>query len=160
MFIKVEPAGFFMYTVQLIFDPASPDSEDQEVRNYLADHDLEPRYRYEIEEGGRPCEVLQFGGCYLGRHLQNVGQIQRHAVEAELVTAEVEAQLEILALPQLEEPDPVGRELRRTTVAALVSELHQESAFKADENGELAVALDLEEVKAAALRILGQGPPG
>ena len=90
MFIKVEPAGFFMYTVQLIFDPASPDSEDQEVRDYLTDHELEPRYQYEIEEGGRPCEVLQFGGCYLGRHLQTVGQIQRHAVEVELLTAEVE----------------------------------------------------------------------
>ena len=156
MFIKVEPAGFFMYTVQLIFDPASPDSEDREVREYLADHELEPRYQYQIEQDGRPCDVLQFGGCYLGRHLQSVGQIQRHAVEVELLTAEVEDHLAALALPQLAAAESGDGELRRETVAALVSELHQESAFKADENGELAVALNREEVKAAALRVLGE----
>jgi hypothetical protein len=156
MFIKVEPAGFFMYTVQLIFDPARPDSEDQEVRDYLAEHELEPRYRYETEEGGRPCEVLQFGGCYLGRHLQSVGQIQRHAVEVELVTAAVETHLSALALPQLAEAESGDGEIRRETVAALVSELHQESAFQADDNGELVVTLDREEVKAAAIRLLGK----
>ena len=154
MFIKVEPAGFFMYTVQLIFDPASPDSEDQEVRDYLADHELEPRYQYQIDHEGRPCDVLQFGGCYLGRHLQSVGQIQRHAVEVELLTAEVEGHLAALELPQLAAANSEDGEVRRETVAALVSELHDESAFQPDENGELAVALDREEVKAAALRVL------
>ena len=152
MFIKVEPAGFFMYTVQLIFDPASPDSEDQEVRDYLTDHELEPRYQYQIEQDGRPCDVLQFGGCYLGRHLQSVGQIQRHAVEVELLTAEVEGHLSVLELPQLAE---AGAK-RRETLAALVSELHNESAFQPDENGELAVALDRDAVRAAALRVLGR----
>ena len=72
MFIKVEPAGFFMYTVQLIFDPDSPDLEDQEVRDYLTDHELEPRYQYQTEVEGRACDVMQFGGCYLGKHLQSV----------------------------------------------------------------------------------------
>ena len=156
MFIKVEPAGFFMYTVQLIFDPARPDSEDQEVRDYLTDHELEPRYRYEIEEDGRPCDVLQFGGCYLGRHLQSVGQIQRHAVEVELLTAEVEGHLSSLDLPQLSGDDSVEEVKRQETVASLVSELHQESAFQPNESGELAVSLDREEVKAAALRLLGE----
>ena len=153
MFIKVEPAGFFMYTVQLIFDPASPDSEDQEVRDYLTDHELEPRYQYQMEQDGRPCDVLQFGGCYLGRHLQSVGQIQRHAVEVELLTGEVEGHLAALALPQLAEAGDGAKRLE--TVASLVSELHHESAFQPDENGELAVALNREEVRAAALRVLG-----
>ena len=156
MFIKVEPAGFFMYTVQLIFDPASPDSEDQEVREYLTDHELEPRYEYQIEHEGRPCDVLQFGGCYLGRHLQTVGQIQRHAVEVELLTAEVETHLASLALPQLAETESGDRAKLRETVAVLVSELHQESAFQADENGELAVALARDEVRVAALKLLGE----
>lgn len=154
MFIKVEPAGFFMYTVQLIFDPASPDSEDQEVRDYLTDHELEPRYQYQIEQDGRPCDVLQFGGCYLGRHLQTVGQIQRHAVEVELLTAEVQGHLSTLELPQLAGDDEVDGTRRQETVAALVAELHQESAFQPDENGELAATLDRDEVRAAALRLL------
>lgn len=155
MFIKVEPAGFFMYTVQLMFDPARPDLEDQEVREYLTDHELEPRYQYEIEEDGRPCQVLQFGGCYLGRHLQSVGQIQRHAVEVELLTAEVQGHLAALELPQLAVAESGDGAKLQETVAALVSELHQESAFQANENGELAVALDREDVKEAALRVLG-----
>ena len=155
MFIKVEPAGFCMYTVQLIFDPARPDTEDYEVRDYLTDHELEPRYQYEIEEDGRPCDVLQFGGCYLGRHLQTVGQIQRHAVEVELLTAEVETHLSALELPQLADSKSGDGATRQETVASLVSELHQESAFQADENGELEVTLDRDEVRAAALRLLG-----
>lgn len=156
MFIKVEPAGFFMYTVQLIFDPASPDSEDQEVREYLTDHELDPRYQYQIDHEGRACDVLQFGGCYLGRHLQTVGQIQRHAVEVELLTAEVEGHLAALDLPRLSRTDSDNGAKRQETVAALVAELHHESAFQPDENGELAVVLDREEVRAAALRVLGR----
>ena len=122
MFIKVEPAGFFMYTVQLIFDPASPDSEDQEVRDYLTDHELEPRYQYQIEQDGRPCDVMQFGGCYLGRHLQSVGQIQRHAVEVELLTAEVKSHLAALGLPQLADAESGdGSRNGKKRCAALVS---------------------------------------
>ena len=156
MFIKVEPAGFFMYTVQLIFDPERPDSEDREVRDYLTDHELEPRYQYQIEHEGRPCDVLQFGGCYLGRHLQSVGQIQRHAVEVELLTAEVEGHLVALQLLPATGDDSLDDEKRKETLAALVSELHDESAFQPDENGELSVALDREVVRAAALRLLGK----
>ena len=159
MFIKVEPAGFFMYTVQLIFDPASPDSEDQEVRDYLADHELEPRYQYQMEQDGRPCDVLQFGGCYLGRHLQSVGQIQRHAVEVELLTAQVEEHLTALALPEGSGDEAADALRRKETVTAVVSELHQESAFQADENGELMATLDRDEVKEAALRLLGASQP-
>ncbi len=154
MFIKVEPAGFFMYTVQLIFDPELPDSEDQDVRNYLADHELEPRYRYELDHEGRSCEVLQFGGCYLGRHLQSVGQIQRHAVELELLTAAVETHLTALQLLQSTGETALDETRRKEAVAALVVRLHQESAFRADENGELVAALTREEVEAAARQLL------
>ena len=157
MFIKVEPAGFFMYTVQLIFDPELPDSEDQEVRDYLTDHELEPRYEYQTEVEGRACDVLQFGGCYLGKHLQSVGQIQRHAVEVELLTAQVEEHLTALALPQASGDEAADALRRKETVTTLVSELHQESAFQPDENGELMATLDREEVRAAALRVLGAG---
>jgi len=30
---------------------------------------------------GRHCEVMLFGGCYLGPHLETIGQLQRQAVE-------------------------------------------------------------------------------
>ncbi len=146
MLIKVEPAGFFMYTVQMIFDVENPDAEDGTVRDYLADNELEPRYQSTGKYEGRQCEVMQFGGCYLGRHLQSVGQIQRRAVEVELLTAEVESHLTALAV-----------ELPAETVAALAADFHQESAFQANEAGELTAVLDREAVKEAALRLGGGG---
>ena len=146
MLIKVEPAGFFMYTVQMIFDVENPDAEDGTVRDYLADNDLEPRYQSTGQYEGRQCEVMQFGGCYLGRHLQSVGQIQRRAVEVELLTAEVESHLTALAV-----------ELPAETVAALAADFHQESAFQANEAGELTAVLDREDVRQAALRLGADG---
>ena len=145
MLIKVEPAGFFMYTVQMIFDVENPDAEDGTVRDYLADNDLEPRYQSTGQYEGRECEVMQFGGCYLGRHLQSVGQIQRRAVEVELLTAEVESHLTALAV-----------DLPAETVAALAADFHQESAFQPNEAGELTAVLDREAVREAAVR-LGAG---
>ena len=146
MLIKVEPAGFFMYTVQMIFDVENPDAEDGTVRDYLADNELEPRYQSTGQYEGRQCEVMQFGGCYLGRHLQSVGQIQRRAVEVELLTAEVESHLTALAV-----------DLPAETVAALAADFHQESAFQPNEAGELTAVLDREAVKEAALRLGGGG---
>jgi hypothetical protein len=150
MFIKVEPAGFSMYTVQMVFDTQRPDSEDQEVRDYLEEHELEPRYQWTGEFEGRPCEWLQYGGCYLGRHLNDIGQIQRRAVEIELLTAEIEGQLDLIAAEEV----PMAEDQRRGAVAALVQEFHQESSFQANEKGELTAVLDRNEVKEAARRLL------
>jgi hypothetical protein len=91
MFIKVEPAEFFMYRVQLIFDLAHPDSEDPAVRGYLAQHELEARYSSTGDVEGRHCEVMQFGGCYLEGHLEPIARLQRRAVEAELWPRRFEA---------------------------------------------------------------------
>ena len=95
MFIKVEPADFLMFRVIMTFDLENPDSEDQQVRDYLTEHDLEPRYTNQGEFEDRQCEFMQFGGCYLGNHLQNISQIQRVAVEIELLTAEIRVHLDI-----------------------------------------------------------------
>ena len=69
-----------MYRVILIFDLESPDSEDPDVRGYLAEQELEPRYQSMGELDQRQCEFLQFGGCYLGKHLDSISRIQRNAV--------------------------------------------------------------------------------
>ena len=152
MLIKVEPAGFFMHSVQMIFDLTNSDAEDGPVRNYLTDHQLEPRYQSTGEYEGRPCEIMQFGGCYLGRHLQEVGQLQRQAVEAELLTAELESCLAALT-PELAAAAP-GRELpeqqRREIAAAITPTFHRAESFQPNEQGELAIVLDKDEVRAAA----------
>ena len=35
-----------MYQVKLIFDLEEPNSEDQQVRDYMTEHELEPKYIY------------------------------------------------------------------------------------------------------------------
>ena len=130
MFVRVEPADFFMYKVILIFDLERPDSEDQSVRDYLAENELEAKYQTKGELDERQCEFLQFGGCYLGRHLDSIGRIQRSAVEIELLTEEIETHLNAAAQP-LELPS----EQRSEAVATLAKDFQREESFQTDENG-------------------------
>lgn len=139
-----------MYTVRLIFDLDHPDTEDQQVRDYLTEHELEPRHQWTGDFEDSHGEFLQFGGCYLGQHLQDIGQIQRRAVEVELLTAQIEQHLN--SLPA-QEPE-LTEEQRRAAIAALVEEFHQESVFQANENGELIAVLDDSQVLEATRRVL------
>ena len=120
MFIKVEPADFFMYTVKLIFDVESPDSEDQDVRNYLEERELTPRYLSTSELDGRSCQIMQFGGCYLGRHLDQLGQIQRKAVEVEVLVEEIQRHL-------ADESGCIESDSEESLMAALVEQFHEGS---------------------------------
>ena len=147
MFIKVEPADFFMFRVIMTFDLNNPDSEDQDVRDYLTEHDLEPRHTSEGEFESRQCQFMSFGGCYLGNHLQNISQIQRAAVETELLTAEIRIHLN---LPPDASPLP---DAQQAQVAQLATNFHQESSFQTNENGELIAVLDGEAVRAAAKQL-------
>ena len=148
MFIKVEPADFFMFRVIMTFDLEYPDSEDQDVRDYLTEHELEPRYLSQGEFEERQCEFMQFDGCYLGRHLESISQIQRVAVEIELLTAEIRVHLDVS--PDTATPLAEGQQ---AAIARLVKDFHQDSSFQTNENGELIVVLDGDAVRAAASRL-------
>ena len=154
MYITVEPAGLMMHTVKLVFDPVDPAAEDQQVRDYLSEHELEPRYHWFAEiEGleGRECEIMQFGGCYLGRNLQNIGLIQRKVVEVELLTAEIQRHLDAGHLADLAKA-PESR--RQDVVATLIEEFRVEESFGQDEAGELRATLDTTALLDATARIL------
>ena len=152
MFIKVEDAGFFMYTVKLIYDLEKPDSEDQQVRDYLLENELEPKYQGTRDYEGRNSELMQFGGCYLGKHLQKIGEIQRHAVETEILTEEIQKHLCSAFSNGLSTED--GQ--REEVVPRLVQEFHPHSVFQTGENGELVVSLDEKTVIEAARRFLAE----
>ena len=149
MFVRVEPADFFMYKVILIFDLERPDSEDQDVRDYLTENELEAKYQSKGELDERQCEFLQFGGCYLGRHLDSIGRIQRSAVEIELLTEEIEAHLNAAPAQSLE----LSVEQRSEAVAALAKDFQQEESFQTDENGNLVAVLDGDTVRDAARKL-------
>ena len=149
MFIQVEPAGFFMYTVRLIFDLENVNSEDQEVRDYLTEHELEPKYQWTGDFEGSNSEIMQFGGCYLGWHLGRISEIQRSHVEREIITAEI-AQ----ALDDAEQPVIIPEALREETIRSLVETFHQPEVFQPNEEGLLEAVLDAPAVRQAARELV------
>ena len=158
MFIQVEPVDFFMYSVKLFFDLDEPNAEDQAVRDYLAANELEPKYQGTgAPEGfdGHRCEVMRFGGCYLGKHLERLGQIQRHAVEVELLTTAITEHLTVPA-----QDSPLSKAELATAIPRLVEAFHQDSSFTTGDNGELVAALDGDAVREAARRLLTAAPSG
>jgi hypothetical protein len=142
-----------MFRVQLIFDLAHPDSEDQAVRDYLAQHGLEPRHCSTGEVERRHCEVMQFGGCYLGGHLEPIGRMQRRAVEVELLAGEIRRCLDD---PQHQGVAFQSPEQEGDAVAALAAKLHRDDAFQQGGNGQLTVSLDGDAVRDAARRWLAE----
>lgn len=153
MYIKVEPAEFFMYRVMIMFNLDKPDPEDQPARDYMEEWELEPKYNYPGELEGDKTEVWQFGGCYLGKHLGQLGEIQRRHVEVELLTAEIER--------HLDEPDhavAIPEAQREGALAQLVEGFHQESSFQTSEAGELEAVLDAEAVRVAARELIASSP--
>lgn len=152
MFIKVEDAGFFMYTVKLIYDLENPDSEDQQVRDYLVENELEPKYQGTGDYEGRNSELMQFGGCYLGKHLQTIGGIQRQAVETEVLTEEIQKHLSSAVGNGSSAED----EQHEHVVSQLVAEFHEGLEFQTNELGELTITLDEKVVVEAARRIMAE----
>ena len=150
MFVSVEPAEMFMYRVKLFFDKENPDSEDADAKTYLEDHELEPRYLFDDELEGRKYQVMQFGGCYLGKHLEELAQIQRRAVEIEVLTEKIQDQLDSL------EVDGAGLspEKIQATATALAPRFLAESSFETGENGEMLAVLDAETVIEAAKQLI------
>jgi hypothetical protein len=151
MIIKVEPADFFMYSVVMISNLETPDPEDREIHDYLESQELEPRYQSEGDFEGRHSESIQFGGCYLGRHLGEINQIQQRYVEEELVEYEINRHL-----GESDNPVYLPDEQREDAIAELMKSFNNEGAFKEMDDGKFSVALDGEAVREAARALIAK----
>lgn len=149
MFIKVEPAEFFMYRVILVFDLENPNSEDQDARDYMTEWELEPKYQRIGDFEGSNSEIMQFGGCYLGRHLGKISEIQRGHVEREIITAEIGRLLDDEG-----DPVPVPDDRREQTVRELVQAFYLPDVFQPNDEGLLEAVLDPSAVRQAAREML------
>lgn len=143
MIIRVEPKEFFMSTVYLIFHQVQPEPEDAEVKRYLAERQLAPKREFMTTYEERDCQIWQFGGCYLGRHLDMVADIQKTYIEAEMLAVEIPRLLRDGSDAEVQQeakelPDSRFQEL----VGILVKEFHQDSAFGTDEEGHVKVTLE------------------
>ena len=151
MIIKVEPADFFMYSVVMISNLETPDPEDREIHEYLESQELEPRYQSEGDFEGRHSESIQFGGCYLGRHLGEINQIQQRYVEEELVEYEINRHL-----GESDNPVDLPDDQREDAIAELMKSFNNKGAFKEMDDGKFSVALDGEAVRKAARTLIAK----
>ena len=156
MIVHTEPKDFFMFTVYFIFNREHPDAEDESVKAYLEEKQLYPKRTNKTEYQGWPADVWSFGGCYLGRHLGAIGEMQRKTVERELVTAQVERLVvqepgeDVTALTAgMLEPE------LRSLVANLVEEFHQDSSFGLDDQGQLMLTLEDSAVESRVQELAG-----
>ena len=158
MRIRVEPKDIFMYSVFLAFCTESSETEDEAVKAYLATHELIPKRQGKDTVDGQQFDVMYFGGCYLGKHLRVVEDMQRKAVEQEVLSAEIERTLREAEDPATrraahDTPEPRWKDL----IATLAEEFNQGSAFSADEEGRLKVTLEPALVQQKFIEMAGKG---
>ena len=158
MRIRVEPKEFFMYTVYLVFKAEDPEPEDEAVKTYLAEHELEPKRQGKSTVEDQEFDVMIFGGCYLGKHLKVVEDMQRKAVEQEVLSAEIERTLREAEDPATRRAaDDTPETLWKELIATLVEEFNQGSAFRSDEEGRLKVTLESGLVQQKFIEMAGKG---
>jgi hypothetical protein len=149
MIIRVEPKDWNMHTVLMFFKQEEPHPEDVDIRRYLEERHLEPRRKHDTELEGEKFEVLTYGGCYLGRHMNALADIQRAVVERELLAEAIPALLaggpdaETAALATTKTVSEMT-----TIVDALTDALHTPDNFGIDANGELQTTISAEDVQA------------
>jgi len=90
MRIKIEPKAFFMYAVFLAFSKEHPHPEDEAIKAYLDAHELIPKAQGTDTFEDQDFDVMYFGGCYLGKHLEVIRDMQRQVVEHQLLTVDIE----------------------------------------------------------------------
>lgn len=154
MIIRVEPKDWNMHAVIMFFKKERPHTEDADIRRYLDEHRLQPRRQYDTELEGEAFEVLTFGGCYLGRHMSALADIQRGVVERELLAEAIPALL-------TSGPDAHARALAatltdaemQTYAAALTDALHTPANFRIDASGELQATPDAADAQARFLAL-------
>ena len=143
MRIKIEPKEFFMHAVFLAFSTEHPDPEDEAIKAYLDAHELIPKAQGTDTFDDQDFEVLYFGGCYLGTHLDVMSDMQRQAVEHELLTVAIERILQETTAPEtrrVAEKTPAPQ--LKVLIAHLAQEFHQDASFGANEAGYLTVILE------------------
>ena len=154
MFIRVEPRELMMHWVYLFFDEEAPDTEDEDVRNYIAERGLVPKEQFKTKIDDRENEILSFGGCYLGRHLEFISAIQRKAMEWQALAWEIPKMLREGGNREARgRVESMSDDRLTAVVNELVEKYWQRSSFANDEDGSLRVSLDPSVVQDSFLQL-------
>ena len=157
MRIKIEPKEFFMYAVFLAFSKERPAPEDEAIKAYLDAHELIPKAQGTDRFEDQEFDVLYFGGCYLGKHLDVISDMQRQAVEHELLTVEIERILQETTAPETRGvADQIPAPQMQALIANLIQAFHQDTSFGANEEGYLKVTLEPVVIEQRFLELVGK----
>jgi len=75
--VRLQPKEWMMYSVYLVFDEDNPDLEDESIREYVNTHNLIPKMQGQAMFDQQKREVMYFGKCYLGSHLEAIQDLQK-----------------------------------------------------------------------------------
>jgi hypothetical protein len=150
MIIHTEPADLLMVRYKLYFNQHRPDPEDPWVQTYLQEHGLEPRRRLEEEHDGVPYTVLHFGQCYLGRHIEAIGQLYQRGIEHTVLAQHLLQMLsEAGEAAWQSTAEPSDAAARWEVAAELAAQLHAAAHFEVTADNNLQVRIDTAAVMAA-----------
>jgi hypothetical protein len=142
MLMEFTPKDWFMMRVGLIFGEGDPDPEDPWVRSYLHEQQLVPRHQVKEERNGIPCEVLYFGQCYLGQHVQALQTLYQKGLQRSLLVEK----LRELRRPQggssMHWPIELDDDAFEAILPALAEALYEQAGFGTDSEGYLTLTLD------------------
>ena len=145
-----------MYAVFLAFSTEHPDPEDEAIKAYLNAHELIPKAQGTDKFEDQEFEVMYFGGCYLGKHLEVISNMQRQAVEHQLLTVDIERILQATTAPETRRvADQIPAPQMQGLIATLVQEFHQDTSFGANEAGYLRVTLEPTVIEQRFLELVG-----
>jgi len=132
-----------MYAVFLAFSTEHPHPEDEAIKAYLDAHELIPKAQGTDTFEDQDFDVMYFGGCYLGKHLEVIRDMQRQAVEHQLLTVDIERMLQETTVPATRRvADQTPEPQMKALIATLVQEFHQDASFGANEAGYMKVTLE------------------
>jgi hypothetical protein len=159
MWMEFTPREWFMVRVGLIFRDGDPDPEDPWVRGYLQEHQLEPRYRGKEERHGISCDVLYFGQCYLGRHLQSLERLYQRGLERSLLVEKLRELRRPGDEAQIGWPVGVDEKECEPLLPSLAEALHEHVSFGTDSEGFLTLTLDPSLVARELARLTAASSP-
>jgi hypothetical protein len=93
MRVEFQETGMAMARFSLFFSEEKPHENDAQIKQYLEQNKLTPKRVFRVLKDGERFQVMHFGQCYLGQHLDNLC----YAAEADPV--EVGAEDRIVAHP-------------------------------------------------------------
>jgi hypothetical protein len=152
MIVQAEPADLLMVRYKLYFNQQSPDPEDPWVLAYLHDHGLEPRRQLDEEHDGVPYKILHFGQCYLGRHIDKLGELYQRGVEHSALAQHIAHMLstaeDVTVRTTVAQLDAATLQ---ALTAALAAQLHASARFEVVPERDLQVSIDAAVVAQAFL---------